>query len=101
MRWPVETSSTYGAAGNLVGLAVVVLVVGRVSIPIHSHDVGKHGAGAVVLVCVEEEAEALELVSMAKDVSWLGALLGEPHGEAVAVEVALAVDLELECDLLA
>jgi hypothetical protein len=38
---------------------------------------------------------------MAKDVSWLRALLGEPHGKAVAVEVALTMDLELESDLLA
>lgn len=53
---------TYRAAGHLVGLAVVVLVIRRVSVAVHSHDIGEHGAGAVVLVRVEEDAEALELV---------------------------------------
>lgn len=100
-RGPDGPGSTYGASSDLIGLAVVVFVVGRVSISVHGHDVGEHGTGAVVLVCVEEEAEALKLVCMTEDVSWLRALLGEPHGEAIAVEIALTVDLELECDLLA
>jgi hypothetical protein len=38
---------------------------------------------------------------VAKDGSWLRALLGEPHGEAVAVEIALAMDLEFDRNLLA
>jgi hypothetical protein len=38
---------------------------------------------------------------VAEDVAWLCALLGEPHGEAIAVEVALAGDLELEFNLRA
>ncbi len=100
-RQPNSISSTYRASSDLISLAVVVLVVWRVSITVHSHDVGEYGAGTVVLVGIEEEAETLELVCMAEDVSWLRALLGEPHGEAVTVEVALAVDLELEYDLLA
>ena len=100
-RGPYGPGSTYRASSDLVGLAVVVLVVGRVSISVHGHDVGEHGTRAVVLVCVEEEAEALKLVGVAEDVSWLRALLGEPHGEAIAVEVALAVDLELERNLRA
>jgi hypothetical protein len=91
----------YRASRGLVRLAVVVLVIHRVAVALHSHDVGKHGTGAVVLIRVEEEAETLELVCVTEYVSWLRALLGEPHGEAVAVEIALSVDLELECDLLA
>jgi hypothetical protein len=38
---------------------------------------------------------------VAEDVARLRALLGEPHGKAVAIEVALATDLELKFDLLA
>ena len=91
--------SAYRAAGDLVRLAVVVLVVGRLAVAVHGHDVGEDGARAVVLVRVDEDAQALELVGMAKDRPWLRALLGEPHGEAVAVEVALAMDLELDGDL--
>jgi hypothetical protein len=98
---PNNISSIYRASSDLISLAVVVLVVWCVSITVHSHDVGEYGAGTVVLVGIEEEAETLELVRMAEDVSWLCALLCEPHGEAVTVKVALAVDLELEYDLLA
>ncbi len=91
----------YRAACHLVRLAIVVLVVWRLAVAVHGHDVGEDGARAVVLVGVDEDTEALELVSVAKDRPWLRALLGEPNGEAVAVEVALAMDLELNRDLLA
>jgi hypothetical protein len=67
-----------------------------VAIALHRHYVGKHGAWSVVLIRVEEETESLELVCVAEDVAWLRALLSEPHCKAIAVEVALAVDLELE-----
>jgi hypothetical protein len=92
---------THRASSEFVRLAVVVLIIRRVAVTLHSHNVRKHSAWAVVLVGIEEEAEALELVCVTEDVSWLRALLGEPHCEAVAVEVALSVDLELESDLLA
>jgi len=36
-----------------------------------------------------------------KDVSRLRTLLGEPHGEAIAIEITLAMDLEFEDDLVA
>jgi hypothetical protein len=38
---------------------------------------------------------------VAEDVARLRALLGEPHGKAIAIEVALATDLKLEFNLLA
>ena len=100
-RWMLRIKVTHRASSELVRLAVVVLVVDGVAVTLHSHDVGKHCAWAVVLVGIEEKAEALKLVCVTEDVSWLGALLGEPHSEAVAVEIALSVDLELEKDLLA
>jgi hypothetical protein len=92
---------SHRASSKLVGLAVIVLVVCRVSITVHSHDIGEHGAWAVVLVGVEEETETFKLVGVTKDISWLRALLGEPHGKAVAVEISLSMDLELKHDLLA
>ena len=91
----------YRASSKFVRLAVVVLVIGRVAVAVHGHDVGEHGARAVVLVRIDEQTEALELVGVAKDRPRLRALLGEPHGKAIAVEVALAVDLEFDNDLLA
>ena len=97
----LEGTKTYRAAGDLVCLAVDVLVVLGLAITVHGHDVWEHGARAVVLVCVNEDTEALEVVGVTKDGSWLRALLGEPHGEAVAVEIALAMDLEFDRNLLA
>lgn len=75
----------YRAASKFVGFAIVVLVIYRVSVTSHSHDIREHSARAVVLVGVEEDTEAFELVSVAKNISWLRALLSEPHGKAVAV----------------
>lgn len=97
-QWSRES---YRASSNLVRLAVVVLVIRCLSIAIHGHDVWEHRARAVVLVRIDEDAEALKLVGVAKYRPRLRALLGEPHGEAVAVEVALAMDLEFNRDLLA
>ena len=90
---------SYRATGELVRLAVVVLVVRCLPIATHSHDIGKHCAGAVVLVRIKKDAEALELVGGTEDVARSGALLGEPHSEAVAIQIALASDFELEFDL--
>jgi hypothetical protein len=101
LRVVLRTWTAYRAASDLVRLAVVVLIIHGRPIAVHSHDVGEHGAWAVVLIRVEEETEPLELVCVAEDVARLRALLGEPHGKAVAIEVALATDLELKFDLLA
>lgn len=90
---------SYRASGDFVCLAVIVLVVWRVSITGHSHDVGEHGAGPVVLVRVKEDSEAFKLVRGAEDISLGSSLLGEPHGETISVKVALAGDLELNLDL--
>jgi hypothetical protein len=92
---------TYRASSDLVGLAVVVLVVGSLAVAVHGHDVREDSAWTVVLVRVNEDTEALKVVGVAKDGPRLCALLGEPHGEAVAVEVALAMDLEFNRNLLA
>jgi hypothetical protein len=96
-----NNTKTYRASSDLVGLAVVVLVVRRVSIAIHGHDIGEDGSRTVVLVGIEEDAESLKLVSVTENRARLCTLLGEPHGEAIAVEVALSVDLEVDNDLLA
>jgi hypothetical protein len=91
----------YRAASDFVGLAVVVLIIRSRAVAVHGQDVREDSAWAVVLVCVEEETQSLELVGVAKDIARLTALLREPHGEAIAVEVALAGNLELEFNLLA
>lgn len=76
------------------------LVVGGLPITHHGHDVGERSTGAVVLVGIEEDAQTLKVVRRAEDGTLRRALLGEPHGEPIAVQVAGAVDLELDLDLL-
>ena len=61
------------------------LVVGGLSVAHHGHDVRERGAGAVVLVCVEEDTQTLEVVSRSEDGALRRALLGQPHGEPIAV----------------
>ena len=98
-RPSLHDGGSYRAPSELVCLAVVVLVIRCLSITVHSHDVGEYGAWTIVLVCIKEHAEAFEVVGRAKDIARGRALLGEPHGKAVAVEVALAGDLEIDEDL--
>ena len=88
-----------GTAHEFILFAVVVFIVSSVSIADHGHYVGEDGAGAVVLVSVKEDTETLEFVDRAEDVALGGALFGYPHGEAVAMKVTLAVDLEFDFDL--
>lgn len=72
------------AACELVRFAVVALVVFRLAVADHGHDVGEDDAGAVVLVGVEEDSQAFELVAHAEDGAFFHAGLGHPEGHAVA-----------------
>lgn len=91
----------YRAAGDFVCFAVVVLVVWRLSVTGHGHDIREHGSGSVILVGVEEDTEAFEPVRGAKDIARSGALLCEPHSEAVTEQAALSMNLKLHQNLVA
>lgn len=92
------TKASGRAAGQLRLLAIVVLVVARLSVSKHGHDIGEDNTRSVVLVCVDKDAQAFEFIRMAKDGTELASLLRDPHGEAIAVELVLAVDLEFNLD---
>jgi hypothetical protein len=92
-------NSAGGAPGVLVRFAVVDFVVRGASVTNHGHDVWEDDARAVVLVGVDEDTEAFEVVGTAKDGAGLGALTSEPHGHAVAVKVAVAMNVELDFNL--
>lgn len=85
-----------GASSDFVGLAIIALVVGCFSVSVHGHDVGEHGARTIVLIGVKEDTQTLKVVGVTEDISWLCALFGEPHGKAIAEQVALSMDLELD-----
>lgn len=86
------------AAGKFGALSIGILVVRSLAVANHSHDVGEHDARPVVLVRVEEDSQTLKEVNAAKHRAGLGALLGEPHGETVTIELVLAVNLEFHLD---
>lgn len=67
------TDSTRRATCEFLRFAVRVFVVGSLSVADHCHHVGKDCAGSVVLVGVDEDAQALEVVDAAKDRSLLRA----------------------------
>lgn len=74
-------------------------VVRCLAIAHHSHNVREYYSGPAVLVGVEEYAQPLETICRAEDWSGCGALLGEPHGHAICMEVSLAMDFEFNLDL--
>jgi hypothetical protein len=84
---------------ELIVLAVVGLVVDLVAISNHSHDIGEYGAWTIVFVGVEEDSETFEFVDAAEDGPRGCTLLGEPHCEAIAVQVPLSVDFEFYFNL--
>lgn len=84
------SNATSRATCQLRLLTIVVLVVGSVSVAKHGHDVGEDNTRAVVLVRVDKDSEAFESISRAKDRAHLTTLLGDPHGEAIAVELVLS-----------
>lgn len=75
------------------------LVIARLAITHHSHDKRKRGTGTVVLVRVEEDTETLEVIRRTKYRALHCALLGEPQGESIAVQVTVSVDFEFEFNL--
>lgn len=79
------SDATSGAASELGVLSIVVLVVGRLSVTNHCHDIGEDDTGAIVLVRINENTKTLEVVLVTEDGTELPALFREPHGEAVAI----------------
>ena len=75
------------------------LVVGGVAVAEHSHHIRKDDTGSIVLVRVEEDAQTVKLVLVAKDGTLLCSIRRHPHGETITEEVALAVDVEFELNL--
>ena len=78
----------------------MILIVAYGGVTHHGHDIREYDARSVVFIGVDEDAKAVEFVYGAEDGTGGGALLGEPDGHAVAVEVSRTVNFELNFDLL-
>lgn len=92
--------TTYRAARNLILLPIMIFVVFDGGVPHHGHDIRKHYPRSLVLVRIDKDSKAFEVVGRAKDSSGCCSLFGEPDGHPIAVEIPLAVDLELDFYLL-
>lgn len=90
----------YRTASQFIRFAVVRLIIRRLPITHHSHNVGESDTGAIVLVSVKEDTQTLESIRRSKDRALRCALLGEPQREAIPVEVSGTVNLKLDLDLL-
>lgn len=90
---------TYGAATQFGPCAVVVFIVCFGAVSEHGRDVREHGPWAMVLIRVDEDSKAFEIVFMAEDLAGCCAAFGYPYGHAIAVEVALAMNLEFDLNL--
>ena len=94
-----EEGNTYRTASKFIGLAIMSLIIRRMSIPQHSHHIRKHHSRAIILVRVKENTQPLKFILVAKHGALLGAIGGHPHGEYIAKEVSLAIDVELDFNL--
>ena len=75
------------------------LIIGGLPIAHHRHDVRERHSGAVILIGVKEDTETLEFVRRTEDRALRGTLLGKPERKSITMQVAGAVDLELELNL--
>lgn len=66
----------------------MVLVIGRLSIAHHGHDIRERGTGTVVLVGIEENAQPFESICRSEHGTWCATVFGEPECKSVTVEVA-------------
>jgi hypothetical protein len=66
----------------------MVLVVGRLPIAHHGHDIWERSTGTVVLVCIEENAQTFKSICRSEHGAGCSTVLGEPKRKSVAVEVA-------------
>lgn len=89
----------YRASTNLVNLAIIRLIVSRIPVAQHCHNIWEYCPRSIVLVCVEEDAETLELIGRAENWAWDGTLFRQPHRKPIAEESALSSDFECEFDL--
>lgn len=75
------------------------LIVARLPITHHGHNKRERSTGTVVLIRIEENPKTIEVVCRAKDRSLCCALLGEPQGESITVQVTISVDTEFKFNL--
>jgi hypothetical protein len=89
----------YRAASKLIRLAVILFVIGSLTIAHHGHNVWEHNAWTIVLVRINKDTEPFEFIHGSEDWTSLRALFREPESHAIAVECLGAADFEFYFDL--
>lgn len=77
----------------------MIIIVARLAITHHSHDIRECHTGTVILIRIEENPQSFELIRRPKHGTLCSTLFGEPERESVAVQMARSVNLELNFDL--
>lgn len=90
---------SYRAACHFIRLPVIALIIGRLAIANHKHDIGEDCARSIVLVCIKEDSETFEVVFGTEDGTLLGSVFCNPHREAISIEVPSAMNLEFKFNL--
>ena len=72
----------------------MIFVVRHRAIAKHSHDIWKYRSRSLILVCVDEYAQTVEVVGVAKDLSWLRSLFRKPYRHPISMQVPVTMDFE-------
>lgn len=75
------------------------MIVARLAVSQHGHNVRKRCPRAIVLVGINENPKALESICGPEDGALDTALLRQPNSHTIAVEVVGAMDLKLDFHL--
>ena len=95
----VGAREPYRTAGKLLVLAIVILVIGRLTISYHGHHIRECYPWPVVFVCVKEDSEPFEFIHRTKYRPPCRSLLGDPQCHSIAMKVPFTVYLEFKLDL--
>jgi hypothetical protein len=82
---PAPGRPTYRASTNLIGLAIIRLIIFGPPVSHHCHDIWEHDPGSIVLVCVEEDPQTLKLVFMTEDWAGHSPIFRDPHCKSIAM----------------
>lgn len=90
---------THRTPTQLISFAIGVLLIFGLSVSQHRHHIGERCPWTVVLVGINEDSKPFKFIRGPEDLAALGALFGQPHGHAIAVEIVCACDGEFDFDL--
>lgn len=89
----------YRTARQLVIFSVMILVIRDRRISQHGHHIGKYNARPLILVRINKDTQALEIIRESKHFSGCGTFFRDPNSHAVPVETTPAMNFERNLNL--